>query len=76
MRLAENKSQLTQRSINLAISSRGITALQSISPEIALRFLESAIPMRGRMIHPIKGHLESQIYDLNGQVRFNEHLFR
>lgn len=71
MRLAENKSALTQRSINLAISSRGITALHSINPESATKFLESAIPMRGRMIHPMNDRPESQLYDLNGQVRSN-----
>lgn len=35
---------------------------------MATRFLETAIPMRGRMIHDISGKLESQIYDPHGQV--------
>lgn len=69
MRLPEHKGQLAQRSINLAISSRGIAALHAIDPSIAQRFLGTAIPMRGRMIHPIEGEPESQLYDLNGQVR-------
>lgn len=67
MRLPENKSQLSQRSINLAISARGITALHSVNPKFAERFLDTAIPMRGRMIHPVHGREESQLYDLNGQ---------
>jgi kynurenine 3-monooxygenase len=69
MRLPESKKQLVQRSINLAISSRGITALHAINPNIAKKFLASAIPMRGRMIHTLKGQAESQLYDLHGQVR-------
>jgi kynurenine 3-monooxygenase len=69
MRLPEHKANLAQRSINLAMSSRGITALHAIDPEIAERFLKAVIPMRGRMIHPTEGKPESQLYDLNGQVR-------
>src|SRR5438128_11028991 len=38
------------RSINLAISTRGIHALEQIG--IADEALQHAIPMRGRMIHP------------------------
>src|SRR6266568_7261004 len=38
------------RSINLALSTRGIHALEQIG--IADEVLEHAIPMRGRMIHP------------------------
>jgi kynurenine 3-monooxygenase len=38
------------RSINLAISTRGIHALERIG--IAHEALQNAIPMRGRMIHP------------------------
>src|SRR5438876_2138627 len=38
------------RSINLALSTRGIDALEQIG--IAEEVLEHAIPMRGRMIHP------------------------
>lgn len=58
-----------KRSINLAISHRGIAALESIEPAAAKRFLESAIPMRGRMIHKLSGELDSQLYDRDGQVR-------
>lgn len=38
------------RSINLALSTRGITALKAAGLDKAV--LEQAIPMRGRMIHP------------------------
>src|SRR5260370_9855119 len=40
------------RSINLALSTRGIHALEQIG--IADEVLKHAIPMRGRMIHPPK----------------------
>ncbi len=40
------------RSINLALSTRGIHALQQIG--IVDEVLKHAIPMRGRMIHPAK----------------------
>src|SRR5438309_7215124 len=40
------------RSINLALSTRGIQALEQIG--IADEVLKHAIPMRGRMIHPAR----------------------
>lgn len=39
------------RSINLALSPRGIEALRSVSEELAERVLQEGIPMRGRMLH-------------------------
>jgi kynurenine 3-monooxygenase len=68
IRLPSSKAQAESRSINLAISHRGIAALQIIDPASAHRFLKDAIPMRGRMIHKLSGELDSQIYDINGQV--------
>ena len=41
------------RSINLAISERGLAALRRI--ELADRVLAEALPMHGRMIHPVGG---------------------
>ncbi|KAF8969990.1 hypothetical protein BDZ97DRAFT_1653142 [Flammula alnicola] len=67
IRLASSKAAMEQRSINLAISHRGIAALESIEPAAAQRFLQSAIPMRGRMIHKLSGELDSQLYDRDGQ---------
>lgn len=48
------------RSINLALSVRGITALACAG--IAERVLAEAIPMRGRMIHAPDGELSFQPY--------------
>ncbi|QRV86106.1 kynurenine 3-monooxygenase [Ceratobasidium sp. AG-Ba] len=67
MREPEAKANLSLRSINLAISSRGISALSAIDPHIAARFLENVVPVHGRMIHDSRGQCQSQQYDPNGQ---------
>ena len=48
------------RSINLAISVRGLHALSQVGLE--QRALAHAIPMRGRVIHPVDGPLAFQAY--------------
>jgi kynurenine 3-monooxygenase len=48
------------RSINLAISTRGIEALRGVG--LAEEILGTAVPMRGRMIHAIDGRLTFQPY--------------
>lgn len=48
------------RSINLAISTRGLAALERVG--LKRRALEMAVPMRGRMIHDTTGHLSFQPY--------------
>ncbi|KAH9926235.1 FAD/NAD(P)-binding domain-containing protein [Fomitopsis serialis] len=53
MRLPSSKAAAQQRSINLAMSSRGIAAIEAIHPSAAARFLKAVIPMRGRMIHHV-----------------------
>ena len=67
-RLPASKAAAQQRSINLAISHRGIAAIEAIDAGAAQRFLLNAIPMRGRMIHTLDGRLDSQTYDRHGQV--------
>src|SRR5438045_3013661 len=51
------------RSINLALSARGIDALQRIG--LAEEVLKSVIPMRGRMLHEPDGKLAFQHYSSN-----------
>ncbi len=51
------------RSINLALSTRGIHALQQLG--IADEVLQHAIPMRGRMIHDRSGDLHFAPYDVD-----------
>lgn len=71
MRLASSQVRTEQRSINLAISHRGIAALEVIHPAAARRLLHDAIPMRGRMIHMPSGNSDSQHYDRDGQVGYD-----
>ena len=54
------------RSINLALSVRGISALQEVGVDEAV--MKTAIPMKGRMIHSLDGHLVSQPYGVFGEV--------
>jgi len=51
------------RSINLALSTRGIHALEQLG--IADEVLRHAIPMRGRMIHDKSGDLHFAPYDVD-----------
>ena len=57
------------RSINLAISTRGIHALEQIG--IAQEALQHAIPMRGRMIHDRSGELHFSPYDVDPKKCIN-----
>ena len=57
------------RSINLAISTRGIHALEQIG--IADEALRQAIPMRGRMIHDKSGALHFAPYDVDPKKCIN-----
>jgi kynurenine 3-monooxygenase len=57
------------RSINLAISTRGIHALEQIG--IADEALRYAIPMRGRMIHDKSGTLHFAAYDVDPRKCIN-----
>lgn len=53
------------RSINLALSNRGIRALEEVG--LAEELKRIAIPMHGRMMHDIKGSLSYQAYGKEGQ---------
>jgi len=53
------------RSINLALSSRGIRALEEIGLADVIR--QTAVPMNGRMMHDRQGKLTFQPYGKEGQ---------
>lgn len=53
------------RSINLALSTRGLNALNKIG--LANEILKQAIPMNGRMMHSEDGDLTYQAYGKDGQ---------
>jgi kynurenine 3-monooxygenase len=57
------------RSINLAISERGLDALRRIG--LADQVMADALPMRGRMIHPVRGPLDFQPYSAGGDLAIN-----
>src|SRR5437588_6412426 len=57
------------RSINLALSTRGIHALEQIG--IADEVLKHAIPMRGRIIHEKSGALHFAPYDVDPNKHIN-----
>src|SRR5438067_8775324 len=57
------------RSINLAVSTRGIHALEQLG--IADDVLRHAIPMRGRMIHDKSGTLHFAPYDVDPKKCIN-----
>ena len=57
------------RSINLALSTRGIHALEQLG--IAGKVLKHAIPMRGRMIHDKSGELHFSPYDRDPNKHIN-----
>lgn len=53
------------RSINLALSNRGIRALEEVG--LAAEIKKMAIPMHGRMMHDLSGNLTFQPYGKEGQ---------
>ncbi len=54
------------RSINLALSDRGLRALEAVG--IKENILDIAIPMHGRMIHDKQGNQIAQAYGKEGQA--------
>ncbi|HWN36127.1 MAG TPA: NAD(P)/FAD-dependent oxidoreductase [Pseudonocardia sp.] len=57
------------RSINLALSERGLDALRRIG--LAEQVLADALPMRGRMLHPVAGAPRFQSYSAAGDRAIN-----
>ncbi|KIJ34673.1 hypothetical protein M422DRAFT_61383 [Sphaerobolus stellatus SS14] len=66
-KVALYEGRSAQRSVNLAISSRGLAAIYAVDPPLMERIIHDAIPMKGRMLHTTDGKTESQLYDRNGQ---------
>ena len=53
------------RSINLALSTRGLVALKEVGLDDVIR--KNAIPMKGRIMHDVSGHLSFLPYGKEGQ---------
>lgn len=54
------------RSINLALSARGLAALNAVG--LADAIVDDALPMKGRMMHAVDGTLTFQPYGQDGQA--------
>ena len=67
-RTPEQMEIFSFRSINMAVSARGILALETVDKEMADRVLQNLIPMRGRMVHDVAGNETSQNYGLYGEA--------
>ncbi|MFC6885493.1 FAD-dependent oxidoreductase [Actinomadura yumaensis] len=57
------------RSINLAISARGLAALEQVG--LRDQALKRALPMHGRMVHPLGGARNFQPYSADGERAIN-----
>ena len=57
------------RSINLAVSARGLDALERVG--LREDALARALPMHGRMVHPIEGRQSFRPYSADGQRAIN-----
>lgn len=69
MRLPEQKKAQRGKSINLALSERGLSALRGTSLGLEKLILESAVPMHSRMVHlGQEGRQMSQAYSIHGEV--------
>ncbi|GAA4384962.1 NAD(P)/FAD-dependent oxidoreductase [Actinomadura verrucosospora] len=57
------------RSINLAVSARGLAALEQVG--LRDRSLKQALPMHGRMVRPLSGARNFQPYSADGERAIN-----
>lgn len=66
VKLYESRSDMRKadisagRSINLALSDRGIRSLELVG--LKQEMLQHAVPMQGRMVHDVGGNLQFQPY--------------
>ncbi|KAJ1736988.1 kynurenine 3-monooxygenase, mitochondrial precursor [Coemansia sp. Benny D160-2] len=67
VRLPENTDLVEHRSINLAISERGFSALRRLDADLEKRVKQAVVPMNGRMVHTLDGSQMSQAYDVFGK---------
>ena len=64
-----NKESGKGKSINLALSERGLSALRATHLGLEDMILEASVPMKARMVHFGKeGTQMSQPYSIHGQV--------
>ncbi len=61
----DSNTTYQQRSINLAISTRGLTALEQVG--LADKVRAMGVPMHGRAVHSVAGNVDYQRYGVTGQ---------
>ncbi|HSZ72701.1 MAG TPA: NAD(P)/FAD-dependent oxidoreductase, partial [Cytophagaceae bacterium] len=59
------------RSINLALSYRGLKALEAADPNLPTAILSQAVPMYGRQMHDEQGRLSFQPYSNNNECIYS-----
>ncbi len=59
------------RSINLALSHRGLRALEAADAQLPQRVLSEAVPMYGRQMHDEQGHLSFQPYSSTNECIYS-----
>ena len=67
-RVPINRAALPNKSINLALSDRGILGIRGVSHVLAEEIVATTIPMRGRCLHDRNGGQVTQFYDVYGRV--------
>lgn len=69
MRLPVHRESRRGKSINLALSERGLSALRGTGLDLEKTILEASVPMKARMVHMGKeGTQLSQAYSVNDKV--------
>ncbi|KAI9268310.1 hypothetical protein BDA99DRAFT_505466 [Phascolomyces articulosus] len=66
MRIPENKAKERGKSINLALSERGLSALRATDLGLDKIILKASVPMHARMVH-VGDKQMSQAYSVNGE---------
>jgi len=69
---AEDPSEAAGRSINLALSARGLLSLRALGDEQLLSEIDAELmPMRGRMLHAASGEQTEVLYGISGGEAIN-----
>lgn len=63
----ESTTDRNLRSINLAISARGISSMAYVDRKLFERVFHNFVPMKGRMVHDKLGGQKELLYGINGE---------
>lgn len=68
LRTATDKAIDDRRAINLAMSARGLRAIEDVDPNLSAEMVRIGVPLYGRMIHDYKGSTSYQAYSPHNEV--------